>query len=350
MLGSEIYEVLPNRDGLMLATWGFISSGHVVSPAFRAIEMQAKDSKRFPARVWVWVATDALHLGEAGDSFRPMASALLAQHTADYLGLYLPTARTVRAAYQAASVAVAPKTQPADSATRTAGGFSPHMADKEAMLRHSHDVDRGMGYTPWKAAVVSERVYGTGKAWVNDRDLGLHQGRGCNHGWYTRSAPYRDIEGVRLWQDRGLQHNAGTSLEHDPGHFDYSQTLSEFVYPWVLVELTDASLAEEYVRGSQANLHCAKDDYLESNLLEGRGIRSAWLDWATVLGDSRLAWAVNDDGPLPSARPYVEHLGDSQADIATHRFPLPLPSTLDSSFMVGGLGLGEQKSTADETA
>jgi len=270
MRGSDILATLPSSGASLLpGIWKAIQAGYYIQPAFQPLVLSSGGHT-----VKVWVATDALQLGEVGDSFRPMASALLAQRVADHLGLYLPTAKIVRAAYQdaqATGILVAPKTQPASSADRITQGYSPSMNDRDAMVRHSWEVSKAVQYAPGGANATggTPRIYSSGKNWVVDKKLASKPGAGCNHGWYTSSAPYRDAKGVSLWQDRGCAHNAGTDLERDPGHYDYSQTLSELVYPWVQVDERD------------------------------------WRDWAEVLKNPSLAGVVNDDGPLPTARPYV---------------------------------------------
>jgi hypothetical protein len=286
MNGSEILATLPVGGSLLLpGIWDVIQAGYYVKPTFLPLNL-GNDSHT----VKVWVATDALQLGEPGDSFRPMVSALLAQKVADKLGLYLPTAKVVRAAYQEARVSgvlVPPKTQPAANSDRIVRGYSASMSDQSAMIRHSWEVSKAVSLQdPWTdaaAAGVPRRIYSSGKSWIVDKRLEGKAGRGCNHGWYTTSAPYKDAKGVALWQDRGTVHNAGTDLATDPGHYDYSQTLSELVYPWVLVD------------------------------------GDTWLDWEEVLRDPELAPTINDDGVLLTARPYVH-----PSDVNTSLPALPL--------------------------
>lgn len=289
MKGTDILNSFPSGSkGMMRAVLDAFNAGYLVSPVFKPITMTGGGHT-----VQVWVATDALHLGEPGDSFRPMISPLVEQMVADSIGLYLPTAKVVREAYKQADIKVEPKTQEADSAKRKSQGLSPDMSDRAAMIKHNQDVDKGAGFSPGAAAPSEQRIYSSGKGWINDKKLPGVPGMGCNHGWYTKSAPYSSFEGLKLWQDRGTKHNIGTNVDTDPGHYDYSQTASELVYPWVLVDGKD------------------------------------WMDWAVVLGDPVLSKAVNDDGPLPTARPHV--LG-TPSPLPT----LPKPISTEGAFSGSG--------------
>ena len=257
MKGTDILATLPESEPALLpAIWDHIKAGHLVDPVFAPITMTGGGHT-----ITVWVSTDALQLGEPGNAFRFMTSALLEQMIVDALGFYLPTQKVIREAYKQAVVKVEPKTQPA----------GPQMASKTAMVKHNADIN--------VAAPSSVLVYSSGKGWANDKKLHVNggtaaPGMACNAGWYTTSAPYTDAQGVHLWQDRGVQHNAGTNLSTDPkiadhGHADYAQTASQIVFPWVLVDGVD------------------------------------WLGWDAVLTSPSLAPAVNDDGALATSRPYV---------------------------------------------
>jgi hypothetical protein len=270
MKGSSIYAQLPaGPQGLMPAILQAVQAGGLMDPIFAPVTVTGGGHT-----VTVWVATDALRLGEPGDSFRPMVSPMLEQIIADSLGLYLPTAKIVRACYQQAALKVAPKTQFPDQASRVKAGQSPDMADKAAMLQHSHEVDAGAGAAPGGYVPDSRRLYSSGKNWVNSKRLKTEggdadSGMAINHGWYDTGAPYVDVKQVHLWQNLGGRHNIGTNLQTNPGHYDYSQTASELVYPWIQVD------------------------------------GSNWMDFDAGLRDPSIAQALSDDGALSTSRPYV---------------------------------------------
>lgn len=270
MKGSIILQGIPASGNPLPAILQAFQAGYLVDPVFAPVTVTGGGHS-----VEVWVATDALRLGEPGDSFRPMVSAMLEQIMADALGLYLPTAKIMRAAYQARQIAVEPKTQEANPALRPGKGFSPDMKDKGAMIRHNEDVDKGAGAAPFVYIPTAARLEDQGKNWINDKLLHVNGGSAAagmavNHGWFSPSAPSFDAKGVHLWQDRGhSSHNSGTDIVLNPGHFDYSQTASDLVYPWIRVD------------------------------------GSNWMDWDAGLRDPSISQALNDDGPLATSRPYV---------------------------------------------
>jgi hypothetical protein len=270
MKGTDILATIPASGNPLPAILQAFKAGYIVDPVFAPVTLTGGGHT-----VQVWVATDALRLGAPGDSFRPMVSAMLEQIMADALGLYLPTAKVMRAAYQDRKVAVEPKTQEADPALRPGKGLSPDMKDKGAMIRHNEDVDKGAGAAPFAYVPSESRLENQGKNWINDKLLKVNggsaaSGMAVNHGWYTNSAPSVDAKGIHLWQDRGHSaHNSGTDVVSNPGHYDYSQVAGDLVYPWILVDGKD------------------------------------WMDWSAGLKDPSIAQALNDDGALATSRPYV---------------------------------------------
>jgi hypothetical protein len=306
MKGSTILQSIPESGNPLPAILQAVQAGYLMDPIFSPVTVTGGGHT-----VTVWVATDALRLGEPGDSFRPMVSAMLEQIIADSLGLYLPTAKIMRACYLARQVAVEPKTQEADPAKRPGKGLSPSMKDKGAMTRYNSDVDKGAGAEPFAYVPTEARLENQGKNWINDKLLRVNggsagAGMACNHGWYTNSAPSVDAKGVRLWQDRGhSSHDVGTDIVKSPGHYDYSQVAADLVYPWIQVD------------------------------------GSNWMDFDAGLRDPSIAQALNDDGALSTSRPYV--VGTPAAMPALPRpdqRPSPLVTKLAGAAVLSVMVLG----------
>lgn len=142
----------------------------------------------------IWVAEDALQIGEPGDAVRIIASARLSQQIADYLGALLPTPRISDLTYQQAAIKCDPHGQTPDSM----------MAWTKRMVIHSHSVDGQVKGQQGLAATV-------GKDWVISNALQkAPPGTACNYGWHIRKTG-KPIQTV------GTHHNMD--------HSDYSQTL-----------------------------------------------------------------------------------------------------------------------------
>jgi hypothetical protein len=302
MKGSEIYAALPDdTDKLPAALLRQVQAGNYIKPQYMPVATTAKGHTAM-----IWVTTDALHLGEPGDSFRPMVTPLTEAMIAAQLGLYLPTAKLVREVHKQAGIKLEPTQQPAANADRVKNGYSPFMNDKKAMLRASQDIDKKAGFSPG-AAQSGTLISNVGKFWINDAKLITQPAMGCNHGWYSKNAPSdsRDFEQMTLWQDRGTRHNAGTDVEKTPGHFDYSQVAGYLVHPKVLVD--------------------------------GGTDGEAWMDFAAVLRDPTLSYLVNDDGPLQNARPHYSGGGTSGVPSVVTEDPSQSGQASSSSVMAYGV-------------
>lgn len=209
MKASVLFEVWPDRgqarEGCVLQA---IRDGHFVP-----IEWQALEIERMGHRGRVWIARDALLVGEPGDAVRVNVTARTAQEAADLLGSSLPTTFLLDEVSRQCGVKAPPCIQPPDPTTRSRRGLSPHMSDLGAMIRHSKDVDQALAKVQQLPRIISN----VGKHWVLSNRLVNNPGKAVNYGWYASGAPYRSASGIKMWQTTGTAHNIG--------HTDYSQVL-----------------------------------------------------------------------------------------------------------------------------
>jgi N-acetyl-anhydromuramyl-L-alanine amidase AmpD len=161
----------------------------------------------------VWVASDALMVGEPGDCVRVNVTAHTAQRIADRLGARLPTTYLIDEVQRQMGTKLSPCIQPPDQQTRLSKGYSPNMSDTEAMKRHHEEVQAKLEALAEHPGIVCN----VGKHWVVSNRLASQPDRAANYGWFDNSAPYRSASGIRMWQSLGLA--------HDAHHVDYSQVL-----------------------------------------------------------------------------------------------------------------------------
>ncbi len=185
----------------------------VVEGHYQPIEWQMVQIARLGHTGKVWVARDALRIGEPGDSVRVNVTAQTAQKIADLLGASLPTTFILDEVVRQFGATVAPQIQPPDGPTRVKKGLSPRMDDLIAMYIHSAAVDKAIATLPTPPHIVCN----TGKQWVITSRLAGTRGVAANYGWYSAAAPYVSASGLRLWQTLGTRHN--------DQHVDYSQVL-----------------------------------------------------------------------------------------------------------------------------
>jgi peptidoglycan hydrolase-like protein with peptidoglycan-binding domain len=222
------------------------------------------------------------------EGFYPALSAYYEQQLALNWGLRVPTAKLVRERFLQGTF-VEPQTQPASSSERQAKGYSPSMSDKNAMARHSSDVDKVLR----TMQVPATSIVSIGKDWL--AALKATQGVAVNFGWFTKTnTPYYDAPTKSyLWQPEGAA--------HDPFHWDYSQ----------LVWLVDSTVTVDGV---------------------GR------MPYDDALRSSEYCGLLSDEGPL-EASPYPKDslpiyrtlkLGTSGSDVAAWQNFLGV--TVDGSF------------------
>lgn len=185
----------------------------VRSGFYQPIEWQPMEVERMGHRGKIWVARDALRIGEPGDSVRVNVSARTAQRIADMVGASLPTTFVLDEVQRRFQASVPPQIQPPDRRTREDRGMSPWMDDLGAMRLHSAQVDQAIA----RLSVPPYIVCNVGKHWVITSRLANTRGMAANYGWYTPSAPYVSTSGIKLWQSLGTRHN--------DRHVDYSQVL-----------------------------------------------------------------------------------------------------------------------------
>jgi N-acetyl-anhydromuramyl-L-alanine amidase AmpD len=246
MKSRDVWHALPAEPGpeRERAIWELVRQGQGLQPEFVTLPVAVGR-----LRGVVYVAQDALSLGEPADSIRVNVTAETAQWICDLQGWMLPTTKVCDLLWQQARVRLSPCLQPATRQQRLERGYSPSMADTAAMVRHSQEIDK-------KREGRRGLICNVGKHWVLSKALGSKPGRAANYGYYDGSAPYVSASGLRMWQTLSTAHNLH--------HVDYSQVLQPL-------------RAEMLVEGQ---------------------VRSV----ADVLLDHELAPLVSDEGPLSIVR------------------------------------------------
>lgn len=164
----------------------------------------------------LYVASDALRIGEPDDFVRINVTHTGAQTIADIMGYALPTSKIADLLHEQAAVVVSPCTQSPDS----------KMAYTSRMLKHSQAVTTKIAGKEGLASTV-------GKDWILSNKLVGKPDLGVNYGWHDKSAPYTSQGGLKMWQTTGTAHNRF--------HVDYSQVL-RLVHRWLLVDGKDMLL------------------------------------------------------------------------------------------------------------
>lgn len=151
----------------------------------------------------IFVASDALQLGEPGDSCRINVTPFSAQKIVDLLGLALLTDKIVDLVHEQALVTIPPKTD--ESSMRAGRGG--HL---ETMETHNARVRVAIGERNGLTSTV-------GKHWILHDKLLNRPKWGVNYGWHHKKALYKGKGGHKMWQPIGAKHNWS--------HVDYSQVL-----------------------------------------------------------------------------------------------------------------------------
>lgn len=180
----------------------------------------------------VYVATDALKVGEPADQVRVCLDCLHYQMACDALGLQMPTAKLLDLVYAARQVRVSPCTFCPDSNGNvtvtdpsTGAKSTVSMLSVTAMFAHDARVSGAQGG-------FQGLICNSGKGWFICKNLGSAHPQGgwrcANYGWYDASAPYVSVQGqYKLWQP--------LSTAHNEFHVDYSQV----VYAWHPIMMVD---------------------------------------------------------------------------------------------------------------
>jgi lysozyme family protein len=148
----------------------------------------------------VYVATDALTLGEPDDTIRVSVTHTTAQRIADALECCLPTTKISDLAFESATVVLSPQLQSPDGAM----GFTTRMHRHHKSIELERRGRTGLVRTVGKDWVLTNRLVGQPE-------------RAANYGWHAPHAPYELSPGLRGWQPLSLAHNRY--------HADYSQTV-----------------------------------------------------------------------------------------------------------------------------
>lgn len=247
MKGSEFVATLdakatPAREAAILQA--------VRDQLYRPIQWFGIQSKIGSHSCILYVASDALAIGEEDDYVRVNVTHRTAQQIADVLGYALPTTKISDLAFMQASVVILPCTQKPDM----------WMAHTARMVQHSN--------------AVTSNIYGrvglvapVGKDWVLTNKLVGKPHLAANYGWHVNTAPFVGPGGAHVYQPLGLAHNLD--------HVDYSQVL-RLVNRCVVVDGQDMLLED-------------------------------------VLTSDELSLLLSDEGTLKITRhPGVEQLGDGQ--------------------------------------
>lgn len=170
-----------------------VRDGHALPIRWSAIETRHGDHVG-----QVWVAEDALSIGETDDFVRVNVSHRSAQRLADLLDARLPTTRISDLAFAHAAVKLKPVTKGAPRGT------------KGAMTYHHRAVET-------QRAGRTGLVRTVGKDWVLTNDLFGTRGRGATFGWHSAGAAARSPGGAAVIQR--------VNLDHSDTYTDYSQVL-----------------------------------------------------------------------------------------------------------------------------
>jgi lysozyme family protein len=166
----------------------------------------------------IFVAADALAIGEPDDWVRVNVSHTTAQQIADVLAAALPTTKISDLAYMQATVVLPPCTQTPDD----------QMSYTSRMVRHHREIEV---HRAGRAGLVRN----VGKEWVLTNRLVGQPKQAANYGWFTPAGPSTLGSGLQGWQL--------LSIKHVRSHVDYSQTLC-LVKRTMLVDGVERDLAD----------------------------------------------------------------------------------------------------------
>lgn len=196
---------LENREQMMLA--------ELMSGAFVPLMWTVVPSTWDKWTLHAAVTSDALRVGELGDSVRITLSEKGQQQAADLLGCHLCPAKLDDLAWHWAQLKAPPQTM---SATAHDVAI---MATTDRMFEHSRRVDEAAGVTPESEGMLVRNV---GKIWTVTRAHWLEAGKfrwACNYGWHGPNEPHPAAtpDGQKVIQEPGYAHPLFP-------HWDYSQT------------------------------------------------------------------------------------------------------------------------------
>lgn len=195
----------------------------------------------------VYVAADALALGDDDDFVRVNLRQPTAQRIADDMMAMLPTTRISDHAWQQADVRLSPHSQRADSRM----AFTERMVDHHDAIEAERQGRRGLVRTVGKEFVITNLLAGKPE-------------RCAIFGWHTPLGRSRSPGGLPVVQPL-------TVNKHWAGFTDYSQTVCLVARMCLVYDVTSA--------GTEWN-------------------RYHWRDLAEVLTHPTDAWLVSDEGPL----------------------------------------------------
>lgn len=148
----------------------------------------------------LYVAADALAIGEPDDWLRINVSHTAAQQIADLFGAALPTTKISDTAYRQATVVLPPAIQNPDA----------QMAYTSRMVQHHREIE---SLRKGRTGLVRN----VGKDWVLTNRLAGQPDMAANYGWFSPEGRYQLGSGLRGWQPLGMA--------HERHHVDYSQVL-----------------------------------------------------------------------------------------------------------------------------
>lgn len=155
----------------------------------------------------LFVAADALRIGNAEDSIRVVTGAHVSQLIADELGCYLLTPHILDLVFKSAIRQITPCTQ-----NSWADGS---MAFTGRMIEHHEAIEEKLDREPIRHGLIDN----VGKIWAITRKVLGKVGLAANYGWYVDSGALR---AANSWAGRVHQ---SVGHAHNTEHVDYSQTI-----------------------------------------------------------------------------------------------------------------------------
>ena len=191
----------PDRDKIFLQA---IYDGNVVVD-WSTITIQYKDYK-----AELRVSSDALKIGEPGDSIRICVSATLQQQIADWFECILPTPKISDIIWQESAIRLMPHPQIPDA----------KMGYTSRMVKHSNAIDTELIA---KKFVQGDLVSTVGKDWVLVKKLLVQNSLAANYGWHFSGSNFQGIKGESTVSIPGGRLIQGVGTAHNILHEDYSQ-------------------------------------------------------------------------------------------------------------------------------
>jgi hypothetical protein len=211
----------PDRDRVFMRA---IYNGSVVVD-WSSITFEHKDYK-----AELRVSSDALQIGEPGDSVRICVSAVLQQHIADWFDCILPTPKISDKIWQEAAVKLIPHPQTPDA----------QMGYTSRMAKHSKAIDNELSTKNYQKGDLISTV---GKDWILVKKLLSKESLAANYGWHFAGSNFQGIKGEATVSIPGGRLIQGVGTAHNNLHEDYSQ-ICRLIYRYCTVNGDKKDLAD----------------------------------------------------------------------------------------------------------